>query len=571
MTAEDLRSWTPDFFLSNESDCRRILCDSEKRKSVPSLNALPLHAFKDKQLVRFRGMIQDTYNPEYYLDSFQVRNTETNEITTCRGKFRDTFESAGDETQILDSENNCNAERQTCFVISVPCLNTWAKEKHTNSEEKVSKSFNNGIKRALDSQQMDCEESSNKKSALNVSKQTDVRPSLLSKEHVMNFPLPNEGGKACIVKIYEETSFRLNQVIDIVGFISLDPALSLAHDSEDAMDDIEFQSHNPPASLIPRLHAIDIKDASREEISGLSNGLSNPENVRADLKLVLSQILFGDTLAAEYVICHLISSVYLRRDLLSLGSFPLNVTNFSLEKCPTFTEDFYSIFSSLLPKTHLLGITLDDLNNLNLVPKKDYDCNRLTSGILQLSDNTHLVLDETKLTSGQVSPNGRRNYDAISTLINHQKVTYDFKFYTMEFQTDIPILILSETKSMIPCDRQVLLEKSPESEALYTEILEATRQYLRDEARISNIRNYLKISRHREIEIENKISDVIQEDFVKMRQSDKSTTAEDLHSLMVLARLLSLSHSRDKLTVEDWNEAVRMEIERKARLPTRGK
>lgn len=82
--------------------------------------------------------------------------------------------------------------------------------------------------------------------------------------------------------------------------------------------------------------------------------------------------------------------------------------------------------------------------------RKDYDCNRLASGVLQLSDNTHLVLDETKLTSGKVSPNGRKNYEAFASLISEQKVTYDFKYYTMEFQTDIPVIILSEVKSMIP-------------------------------------------------------------------------------------------------------------------------
>lgn len=82
--------------------------------------------------------------------------------------------------------------------------------------------------------------------------------------------------------------------------------------------------------------------------------------------------------------------------------------------------------------------------------RKDYECNRLTSGILQLSANTHLVIDETGLTSGQVSQAGRQNYDAIMNLITFQKVPYDFKFYTVEYDTDIPVLILSEAKSFIP-------------------------------------------------------------------------------------------------------------------------
>lgn len=82
--------------------------------------------------------------------------------------------------------------------------------------------------------------------------------------------------------------------------------------------------------------------------------------------------------------------------------------------------------------------------------RKDYECNRLTSGVLQLSDNTHLVLDETGLTTGALSVTGKENYKALSDLLMFQKLTYDFKYYSMEYETDIPILIFSDVKSFIP-------------------------------------------------------------------------------------------------------------------------
>lgn len=82
--------------------------------------------------------------------------------------------------------------------------------------------------------------------------------------------------------------------------------------------------------------------------------------------------------------------------------------------------------------------------------RKDYECNRLTSGILQLSNNTHLVLDETSLTPGTLTATGRENYKALSDLLMFQKLKYDFQFYTIEYETDIPILIFSDVKSFIP-------------------------------------------------------------------------------------------------------------------------
>ena len=82
--------------------------------------------------------------------------------------------------------------------------------------------------------------------------------------------------------------------------------------------------------------------------------------------------------------------------------------------------------------------------------RKDYECNRLTSGILQLSDNTHLILDETGLNSGTLTATGRENYQALSDLLMFQKLKYDFQFYTIEYETDIPILIFSDVKSFVP-------------------------------------------------------------------------------------------------------------------------
>jgi hypothetical protein len=82
--------------------------------------------------------------------------------------------------------------------------------------------------------------------------------------------------------------------------------------------------------------------------------------------------------------------------------------------------------------------------------RKDYDANRLVSGVLQLSTQTHLVLDETCLEAGQLDSNGVHNVAALGTLISRQKVDYDFQFYKLEFQTDVPVLVLSEGKSLLP-------------------------------------------------------------------------------------------------------------------------
>lgn len=68
-----------------------------------------------------------------------------------------------------------------------------------------------------------------------------------------------------------------------------------------------------------------------------------------------------------------------------------------------------SIWHNLLfmPQSFYLPMTLENMNKLRFSPKKDYNANRLSSGLLQLSENTHLVLDETALQPGQLDSNGQ--------------------------------------------------------------------------------------------------------------------------------------------------------------------
>lgn len=51
-------------------------------------------------------------------------------------------------------------------------------------------------------------------------------------------------------------------------------------------------------------------------------------------------------------------------------------------------------------------MSLQNMNQMRLIPKKDYVANRLVSGALQLARNTLLFLDETQLEQGQLDTTG---------------------------------------------------------------------------------------------------------------------------------------------------------------------
>lgn len=184
--------------------------------------------------------------------------------------------------------------------------------------------------------------------------------------------------------------------------------------------------------------------------------------------------------------------------------------------------------------------------------------------MLQLSNNTHVVLDETKLSPGKLNEAGLSNIKALSSCIKHQSLHYDFKFYPLEFDCDIPFLILSEGKSMIPSDVHVVLQPDEMCLNNFKEIVEAADHFLKPDL-LNNIRKYLTSVRLIDYSLSEEIETFIQDEFVKMRQ-DKNATIDDLHGMLILARLVSISEGKKTLGESAWKKASEIEETRKIRI-----
>ena len=89
MPVPTMTNTNPLHTVANMFDSRAEFPDWEKRildhfskefarpdsvSTIPSLNLVPNHSVMDGQLVRFRCMVQDMFDPEFYLAKYQVRN-----------------------------------------------------------------------------------------------------------------------------------------------------------------------------------------------------------------------------------------------------------------------------------------------------------------------------------------------------------------------------------------------------------------------------------------------------------------------------------------------------------------
>lgn len=569
---------------------------------VPSLNDVPLHYLKPNSLVKFRCFIQDMFDPEFYMGAYEAVDPSTKAKVLRCGKYKDVTECGVD----FNSGNTVTAERQTFYCVPIPGENPWVKESYAGSSQaRVVPSTSYAPTR----QKRSYEEDDDMDTQPQKQREPHTGPQSPTEQHGngdckrqeteapssqtasashpdLNFPLPGEKGPACLVKVYEDwDGFKLNDTLEVFGILSVSPALSALADEKDASSSLldptecmemaeEQRVHCPPASLVPRLHVLYAKplphnnpvlpSTSLEDNSTfLSSTLSEMAAVRAELLTYFTHILLGDALAAEYLILHLISNVYSRRDVLPLGKFTLNLSG-----CPTvasYTERFYQIIQQLVPSSYYLGMSLQNMNQMRFVPKKDYVANRLVSGALQLARNTSLFLDETQLEQGQLDTAGVRNITALGNLISWQKVDYDFNYHQMEFPCNINVLIASEGRSLLPSDSQVPLQSQvapPHMEEYLSSI------HMHPQAsQLNKFRMYLSVAQLLDYSISDEMTKSVEDDFVDMRKDDpQSISAEDLHRMLVVARLLSLSLGQTSLSTDSWLRAKHIEMLRRSRM-----
>ncbi|XP_029466389.1 mini-chromosome maintenance complex-binding protein isoform X2 [Rhinatrema bivittatum] len=550
------------------------LKETSAAKWIPSLNDVPLHYLKPSSLVRFRCMVQDMFDPEFYMGVYETVDTSTKARVLHFGKYRDLAECGAQQEVDVTSAQTVMLERQAFYCVPVPGESSWVKEAYASSSQaRVCASTSYAPSRHKRSyEDMECQPSKHRESCSGDGESLGcAEPKRLETEASagqqqsspncsppldLNYPLPGEKGPACLVKVYENRdSIKINDVLEVYGVLSVESVLSVTEEREsmppllgamDCADAIEEQRvHSPPASLVPRIHVLLmhklqhinplLPSSLQEEEKKLfvSSFMSELSSVRAELLGFLTHALLGDGLAAEYLILHLISTVYARRDVLPLGKFSLNLSG-----CPRsslFPQHLYRILQQLVPSSYNLQMSIQNMNTLRFIPRKDYTSNRLLSGLLQLASNTLLLIDETVLEQGHLDTTGVQNLTALGNLITWQKVNYDFSFHRMEFPCNINVLVTSEGRSLLPSDCQVHLQPQivpPNMEEHISNLLTAVVPSL-----LSKFRVYLSLLKLLDYSISDEVTKAVEEDFVEMRKSDpQSITADDLHRLLVVAR-----------------------------------
>lgn len=540
---------------------------------MPLLTEATLDSIPSNTLVRYVGMVQDMFNPEYYVSEF--KDTEGVWHTT---RYGDEMNES-----IEDSCEKRFDERHPFLVIPLPGRTAWLSEKYRDLASasiqdlrpKIEGSvglkrhlydISTGPEESLQETESPVEEEQAKACKSNKKAQTDG----MSNDRRTSSQKRVIPHGSCVVHMYERNNgVKLNDVVEVLGVISrvpdLTPHTMLEEDEQDTL------ASRIPTSMAPRIHAICARKLNSILPANMPQVTTNQEIQLARAQTIgfLSTILGGDTLAAEYLLAQMISRVHMRTqdsNASPLGALTLNLTGIP-DKSTDFVQALECALSGLVPSLLSLPLDIQLLNKKPWYPCKSQNQSFLNDALLQLPIGTVIMLDETAMTAGQLTEIGLKNLGAIQTMVQYQRLPYDFQFYQLDQPTDQPILIMSTGKTMLKGAGEVQIPLRATVTSLggkkaVSDMLEAGNPDL--------ARAYISKVRHLGFAIPQDLEKEIEQDMMEARKKDASNiNAQTFHQWMNIARLYCLSHGETEMTLTRWRQVMDMEAQRLARcIPT---
>jgi hypothetical protein len=259
---------------------------------VPLLNAVShVEEIPAGSLVRFRCMVQNMYNPEWYVGQYMASNTQTGEQIQGTAQYRESLDVPAGFTPDMQAASKSAQERVPLHCMSIPHESAWVMENETTAPAAAVEPRVRVGKRGLDDDAMQEDASPAQApsaaaapaACMQVEDGADAEAKRVRVQaaHVDAAPAcgadaagtaarpPLVAGAAprhaAIVKVYGaaaagKEALKMNEAVEVVGILTLDPAAATFAD-----DDAEARAADPsdlltpappPSSVLPRIHAL---------------------------------------------------------------------------------------------------------------------------------------------------------------------------------------------------------------------------------------------------------------------------------------------------------------------------
>ena len=566
-------------------------------------------------MVRYLGMVQDILDLEFY--SAKTSNGKST-------KYKDRhFQSTDDEQvhKIDDVEPYLSdlGERQPVHVVPLPYASEWissyarygSHDMNTVANESIDmeqKDQHDRGKRPLyaepeivmESEGTDYESRSRKK-AFTISSHTSSDITCEQKKSKINWGVKgalrsDENLTPILAHLYPENDLygntngvRLNDVVEIVGVLSLDPMeatfsshtnnVSGESDYANPFQSDIHHAHVPPPSQLPRVHVlyhepVDLDQLSLSHSSTMESrqdATEEEDDRTATIKFFSKHIFQGDDVASEALLMAILSATertlssqkdsklttHALRNRLTpkkivagacVGSLSLNLIlpqSCTAATCSQMNKKLQLLLKQVCPIVSSLDLSLSNLNDSNQisVPSKaafdDFDCqplysneNRLSSSPLQLPRGSTLILNDQDMKEGKLNANGYSCMKALSLIAEQQMCQYRFGVSDFPFEADYCVVALSKARrSIVNCSNHLKITAGNDysAESLSFDGIDLVRAY------ISRCRAPLSISMSAEI------CKTAEKSFIARRSTQRKAGKTELDGEKEFHRWLTLS------------------------------
>ena len=579
--------------------------------AVPSLNARRHEEIPTGALVRFYGMVQDVRDPEFYVGAYD-ETAPGGETRIRTGKYRDAVDPQPNCT--LRPRDDATWQRTPVVCVPVPTQTEWvarvlasadAGAASASAPARADAAAPRKPKRGVEEESvpvvedMDTDLVAAPKKTRPEKGDVQCEPcdgvavavaaaARTASAGATGDPWSRAATGSYLVKLYDQPDdceLRVNDLVEIFGVLELDGEADTsvpvggacsAPESVLMAAAAEERALRPPPSAQPRLHCIVFRKLpaqhhpllpppnTREEQMAAAAAKAQVQAVRPVLLAALTSALGGDALAAEYTLLSCISRVIGRHGEAALGKLHVNISG-----CPPpaagaavspAAASLRALLGEVLPLCGALPLSIGALNGTTYAPAKDHDANVLRSGALQLPLGATLLLDEAMMAAGKLDERGIANLRALTTLLDTQKVGFDFTYCTVDIGTDATVLSLSCGKSMLPLPCRVALRLEPVVPPAPPELqqpawLDAARLYIGVAARACPQTN-----------IPEALTGAMQDDFVASRRASPDIGADDFARWLTVTRLLAGSTLDADVSADHYARAKQLEAARCERL-----
>ncbi|KAI0747846.1 mini-chromosome maintenance replisome factor-domain-containing protein [Daedaleopsis nitida] len=520
----------------------RIFENSTTFNKIPTLSArYPPGSHRDRALVRFRAMVQDTsLSTEMYLSHHADGS--------CGGWGM--YEAEGGSSTSGGNVDYANLrECSVLWATTVPAESDWCSAELDGLRDKGDA----------------------------------PRPSeTLSSRQSHKYPHPGFQHLGVQVKVYDREgaeAFKATDIVTFVGILSSEPCgFDHAQVPQEVPTLHVLFSKTHASGVLPRTFPRIARRASSNHTEIPSGDLETPivhDNAQLRSELIdwiAEEALGGDRQAAEWVLFSCISRVQSRHP--PLLPAPLVVSHFprpppvpTTSGSPVIPEPALSaVLALLLPLTHTLTLSLEGLNKERYTPEsKDED---LHAGVLQLPQGTVLLVSEGGVREGQLLERGVLNVRALQELMDAQTLAYVFPFSQFSFPTDVSCVILAEGRrsAFFKAELNIPLRAPADPVGVAALYKPADQVQLPSPEKLAAYRDLVVGARCGKVSVPERTSEHIQEQFVQARRDDQSVTADDLIRWMTVSKLYALSLHEPTLSVETWQKAKTFDDQRRALL-----